>query len=421
MAFTEDSLKKKLVQLNETQDSIATVGHWILFHRRHADKIAQFWQQRIKESPANKRLTLIYLANEIAQQAKIRKKDEFIKAFDPIIVESTSVAYKGSGPDIQNKIRRVIEVWRQRNVFRPPIQDEIERALNEIDRSRTARKPALGGSLFSASSTPPELKPVEPLAIALQKADLNVKPAVATANQDYEKLTNPSTPVPTAPVHAGALGALLKKLAQAESAVSDSIKARKELLTGLERLLETNKVKLGQEEAQLADLTTRKIAIDSRKKEVEDAIIRGLSAADTNAISAAPLPGLAQASHERPQIEELTPPPMESFTPINSPRPAVLDVPDDVPAHPLNPATVPTPPVAVPAPTVAMGQIPGADLLRSLTQAHARQEESNGTYAPGPSSAKKRKMSRSAAEDEFAVFDKDDDMKGIESNLGDLI
>lgn len=67
---------------------------------------------------------------EIAQQAKIRKKDGFLEAFEPIIVEGTSAAYKGSGPDIQNKIRRVIEVWRQRNVFRLPVQEEIERSLN---------------------------------------------------------------------------------------------------------------------------------------------------------------------------------------------------------------------------------------------------------------------------------------------------
>ncbi|KAF1958088.1 DUF618-domain-containing protein [Byssothecium circinans] len=426
MAFTEDSLKAKLASLNETQDSISTVGQWILFHRRHADKIAQLWQSRVKETPANKRLTLIYLANEIAQQAKIRKKTEFLQAFDPIIVEGSAIAYKGAGPDIQNKIRRVIEVWRQRNVFRQPIQDEIERALNEIDRSRTNRKPALGGSLFSSSAVPAELKPVEPFATALQKADLNAKPTVTTANQDYEKLTNPNTPVPTAPVHAGALGALLKKLAQAESAVSDSIKARKELITGLENLLESNKTKLEQEEAQLASLSTRKSAIDSRKHEVEDAIIRGLSAADTNAISAAPLPGVATVSHERPQMEELTPPPMESFTPVGSPRPDVPDVPDDVfrepSGNPVEPASVPAPPGATAnsAPQTAIGPvntIPGADLLRSLT--HARQEPPNG--AIGPSSAKKRKMSRSAAEDEFAAFAADDDMKGIDSNLGDLI
>jgi regulator of Ty1 transposition protein 103 len=63
MAFTEDSLKAKLSSLNETQDAISTVGQWILFHRRHADRIAQVWLQRLRESPPPKKLVLIYLAN----------------------------------------------------------------------------------------------------------------------------------------------------------------------------------------------------------------------------------------------------------------------------------------------------------------------------------------------------------------------
>jgi regulator of Ty1 transposition protein 103 len=33
MAFPEDSLKAKLSSLNETQDAISSVGHWILYHR----------------------------------------------------------------------------------------------------------------------------------------------------------------------------------------------------------------------------------------------------------------------------------------------------------------------------------------------------------------------------------------------------
>lgn len=47
-----------------------------------------------------------------------------------IIAESTSVAYKGAPYDIQQKLRRVIEVWRQRVIFDPPVQDQIERNLD---------------------------------------------------------------------------------------------------------------------------------------------------------------------------------------------------------------------------------------------------------------------------------------------------
>jgi len=77
-----------------------------------------------------------WLWTEIVQQSKIKKKDEFLKAYDPIIAEGTAAAYKGSNPDIQNKIRRVVEVWRQRQVFRQQIQESIERPLDGTYNSR---------------------------------------------------------------------------------------------------------------------------------------------------------------------------------------------------------------------------------------------------------------------------------------------
>lgn len=63
MAFTDDSVKAKLSALNETQDSIVSVAQWIMFYRRHADRTAQLWLEKLKESNTSKRLNLIYLAN----------------------------------------------------------------------------------------------------------------------------------------------------------------------------------------------------------------------------------------------------------------------------------------------------------------------------------------------------------------------
>lgn len=393
------------------------------------------WMQRIKESPSNKKLSLIYLANEIVQQSKIRKKDEFLKAFDPIIVEATSAAYKGSASESQNKIRRVVEVWRQRQVFNPTLQGQIEASIDEIDRSRSSRKPALGGNLFSSSSVPPELSSVAPLATTLQKADLNAKPAITAANQDYEKLTNPNNSIPSPPMHAAGLAALVKKLATAEGAVAESIKARRALITGLEKLLETNKTKLSAEEAQVTDFNARKNAIESRKREVEEAILKGLSAADTHAISAAPLSVLAGARPSnstppvRPDIEELTPPPMESFTPVGSPRPAAIpnDVFPEPVSNPIEPVAVPAPfgVSSIPQPQTILGQanpIPGVDLASLLS--HVKPDDGlngHGITTYHDRTFKKRKMSRNAAEDEFAAFAGDGDVAGIDNDVGNLI
>jgi regulator of Ty1 transposition protein 103 len=392
----------------------------------------------MKESQPNKKLVLIYLANEITQTSKMRKKDEFLRAYEPILAEATAAAYKGSPTEIQQKIRRVVEVWRQRQIFQQAIQQEVEKRIDELDRTRSARKPALGGSLFSSSTVPPELLPVAPLATSLQKADLIAKPAVSAANQDYEKLTNPNAAIPSPPMHAAGLASLVKKLAVAEGAVAESIKARQALVAGLEKLLDTNRAKLYQEEAQAVDLRTRKDAIESRKRKVEEAILKGLSAAETNKISAAPLPvaTTSPTTQERPKVEALTPPPMESFTPVGSPQQLPMAIAEQVPdigddvmpepvAHPIEPETAPAPANHTTAPdfATAIGEpnSHSADELMKSMQ-HPRvdpgAEYGQSAYQQG---YKKRKMSRSTAEDEFAPFAGDADMAGIDDNLGGLI
>jgi len=387
--------------------------------------------QKIKESSSNKKLSLIYLANEIVQQSRIRKKEEFVKAYDPIIVEATTAAYKGSSQDVQNKIRRVVEVWRQRHVFRTEIQQQIEASLDEIDRSRAGRKPALGGSLFSASSVPPELAPVAPLATALQKADLIARPAISAANQDYEKISNPNTPVPTPPIYAANLGALFKKLATAEGAVYESIKARQALITGLEKLLETNKAKLGAEQAQAADLSKRKDIVDGRKREVEDGILRGMSDAEQHAISNAPFPstGLSSTAISRPDVEALTPPPVESFTPVGSPQlqaQQLPTVPDDVfpepVAHPVEPVAVlpagGSPQLSPPATAISSSVNTAPGIHPSGHVSYAAPSADHGAQVQYERTVKKRKVS--AVEDEMAAF-KGDEVQGIDASLEGLI
>ena len=47
-------------------------------------------------------------------------------------MEASSAAYRGATQDLQQKLRRVIEVWRQRAIFDPTTQSAIENAINGI-------------------------------------------------------------------------------------------------------------------------------------------------------------------------------------------------------------------------------------------------------------------------------------------------
>lgn len=176
---------------------------------------------------------------------------------------------------------------------------------------------------------PPELQSLAQPHAALSRSESAAQPLIKTANTEYLKLTDPNTPVPSPPVHAARLSSLLKNLASAEGAVNDSIKARNELIAGLEKLLESNRAKLADDQQTHSDLASRRTTIEARKKDVEDGIMRGLSAdASAAAVSSASASNdparPAHDSHGSPEVESFTPPPpdVENFTPTGSPEPA---------------------------------------------------------------------------------------------------
>ncbi|TKA64684.1 hypothetical protein B0A49_06424 [Cryomyces minteri] len=364
MAYTEDSVRAKLSALNETQESIVTVAQWVMFHRRHSGTTAQIWLQRLKDSGAAKRLNLIYLANEVVQQSKARKKDDFSTAFSPLMADATAIAYKGATHEVQQKIRRVIEVWRQRAIFEMPVQEAIEARVDDLDKARStsSKSSKLGGSLFSSSSSsaPPELGPLIPLQIALSRSEASARPSVTNANTEYAKLTDPMMPVPTPPVHAARLSALLKSLANAEGAVAESIKARRALVSGLEKMLESNRAKLTEDEVTHQDFGTRKASIEARKREVEDGIMRGLSAESSPAVASRENSLPSNSFNGSPTMEastlDLQHPDVESFTPpVESLTPPPPDVETFTPDH------SPSKPVPFPALTTTTT---GVDLIQ---------------------------------------------------------
>ena len=75
---------------------------------------------------------LQFIANaaaEVTQQSKARHKDDFVVAFSPIVAEAAATAYRGAPADIQLKLRRVVDVWKDRAIFEAPIQAAIESRL----------------------------------------------------------------------------------------------------------------------------------------------------------------------------------------------------------------------------------------------------------------------------------------------------
>ncbi|KAL2025124.1 hypothetical protein VTK56DRAFT_126 [Thermocarpiscus australiensis] len=310
MAYTDDAVLSKLSALNESHDSIATTAQWIMFHRRHASQTVHLWLTKLRDLPSAKRLNMIYLANEVTQQSKARHKDDFLNAFSPFIADATAVAYKGASADIQAKLRRVVDVWKERSIFDREILQDLDAKLAEIDRTRPAANVgSFGSSMFSSGSgIPPELAPLIAPQQAVAKSLQPMKTALNAANAEYEKLADSTSGATALPVQAARLNGLLKSLANAEGAVTECIRARRELIRGLEKILATNRETLDAEEKQMMELSGRRTEVEQKKQAVELAIISGLpssspeqSPGDRTSMSPVPEP-------DRPQVEALTPP-----------------------------------------------------------------------------------------------------------------
>ena len=320
-AYDRDIVNSKLSMLNDTQESIVTVAQWLMFHHRVAKQTAEVWLKRLRDSPLHKRLTLIYLVNEVVQQSKTRGRTEFVNAFEGIINESLELSYKGASTEVQQKLKRVVDVWRHRGVFGRPTVQGLEDKIKSLDAERTSKTGGgggkLGGSLFGGSgSVPAELDGVVKSQSAVSKADAGLKGKADKASEEFARMTDPTTPIPTAPMHAAQLNKLMKNLAEAQGAVEASINARRELVAGLERLVESNKVKLSNDEMIANDMSEKWESINVKRKEVEDAIMHGTTSTPTTpAVNGWTGPNGAEM--QAPEAEGFTPPPpdVEEFTP----------------------------------------------------------------------------------------------------------
>ncbi|KAL5599003.1 hypothetical protein BROUX41_003679 [Berkeleyomyces rouxiae] len=310
MAYNDDSVLAKLSAVNESHESIASSAQWIIFHRRYADRTVHLWMQKLKNSPSGKRLSLIYLANEVSQQSKARNKYEFITAFSTAIPEAVSTAYKGAPAEVQNKLKRVIDVWRERHVFDDAVQADIDKRLSDLDKSRGSAT-ITGFSSLSSNQLPKDLAALAPLYHAVSSRSLPVTAATSSADQEYKTLNDPSVPTPPAPVYAARLNGLLKLLGTAETSVSDSLKARQEFVSAMDKILESQRLALVQDEGLLADIQTRKSEISAKRDDVERNIMNGISNSENDGDATGLHASNGNSEPDRPEMEALTPPPID--------------------------------------------------------------------------------------------------------------
>ncbi|CAD5123352.1 DgyrCDS11710 [Dimorphilus gyrociliatus] len=135
--FQEGTLLKKLIDLNETQQSIQTLSLWVIHHRKHSKEIVQIWIRELQKAKVQRKLIFLYLANDIVQNSK-KKAPELNKDFRDVM----QTAYKHtmrSKPDdkTKNAMNRLLDIWKERGVFEERFIIQLKRVMNP-DKSDSA-------------------------------------------------------------------------------------------------------------------------------------------------------------------------------------------------------------------------------------------------------------------------------------------
>lgn len=141
-AFTESALLKKLQELNSSQQSIQTLSLWLIHHRKHHQAIIKTWYRELQNVPETKKLTFMYLANDVIQNSK-KKGPEYGREFG--VVLHKVFAYIGencTNEKLLGSLGRILNIWEERGVYDSKQIADFRAKLNKIPEVTTA--PAVG-------------------------------------------------------------------------------------------------------------------------------------------------------------------------------------------------------------------------------------------------------------------------------------
>lgn len=114
--FNAQILVDKLTKLNNSQQSIETLSHWCIFHRKKARQVVETWDRQFHSSSIDQRVSFLYLANDILQNSR-RKGSEFVGEFWKVLPDALSDVLENGDEFGRNAAMRLVNIWEERKVF----------------------------------------------------------------------------------------------------------------------------------------------------------------------------------------------------------------------------------------------------------------------------------------------------------------
>lgn len=182
MPFEPSDFLKKLQGLKDTKPSIEVASHWLLFHRANATQIVNIWAEELAKVLPEKQLIYLYLANDVIQRC-MDKNQEFTLPFKAVLPGCFQSIFAAFNAPLKLKVRRIIDVWRDRCVFDGAFLDILlaNGQLLSID-TFCAVNTALHGQPFIGTSATLHASSIVSMYSDLFNAELARKDAVVAVN-----------------------------------------------------------------------------------------------------------------------------------------------------------------------------------------------------------------------------------------------
>jgi len=127
--FSEQDFVEKLKRLSNSQQSIQTLAHWIMFHRKAYKQSVHLWDKEIKKVPAERKLIYLYLANDILQNSR-KKSLDFVREFAKVLPYTLAHIYKECDQQSRNAAIRVLDIWDERHVYSQTFVDSLRKSMS---------------------------------------------------------------------------------------------------------------------------------------------------------------------------------------------------------------------------------------------------------------------------------------------------
>ncbi|KAM9786210.1 regulation of nuclear pre-mRNA domain-containing protein 1B [Neosynchiropus ocellatus] len=134
-SFSESALEKKLSELSSSQQSVQTLSLWIIHHRKHSALIVKVWHRELKKAKSNRKLTFLYLANDVIQNSK-KKGPEFTRDFESVLVDACSHVASEADDGCKKHMDRLLNIWKERSLYRADFIQQLKLAIEDSNSPR---------------------------------------------------------------------------------------------------------------------------------------------------------------------------------------------------------------------------------------------------------------------------------------------